>query len=103
VLLKKGLSSFGNLQFNSFFSKILTILFQPVIILALSCYIVGMIAYIFLLSRLELTYVYPICTSLIFGGITFLGWLILNEALSWPKLLGIIFIIIGIFLIERFG
>jgi multidrug transporter EmrE-like cation transporter len=55
-----------------------------------------MIAYLFLLSRVELTSVYPICTSLTFGGITFFGWLLLKESLNWPKVL-------GIFLIERFG
>lgn len=103
LLLKKGLNSFSHLQFNSFLSKIFTIVSEPFVLLALFCYAVGMIGYLFLLSKVELTSVYPICTSLTFGGITFFGWLLLKEPLSWPKISGIILIIIGIFLIERFG
>jgi multidrug transporter EmrE-like cation transporter len=103
ILLKKGLRSFSDLELSSFLLKISVIVFQPVILLALLCYVIGIIAYLFLLSKVELTSVYPICTSLTFGGITFFGWLLLNEPLSWPKISGIILIIIGIFLIERFG
>lgn len=103
ILIKKGLSSYSSLEFNNFLPKILNIVFQPVILLALSCYAAGMVLYLFLLSKVELTSVYPICTSLTFGGITFFGWFLLNETVSLPKISGIALIIIGIFLIERFG
>jgi len=103
IFLKKGLSSFSHLQFDSFLSKILSVILQPFVLLALGCYLIGMVGYLFLLSKVELTSVYPICTSLIFGGITFFGWLFLREPLNLPKISGIILIIIGILLIERFG
>jgi multidrug transporter EmrE-like cation transporter len=103
VLLKRGLQSFSHLGFDSFFTKIFTIVLQPVILLALLCYAIGILAYLFLLSKVELSSVYPICTSLTLGGITFFGWFLLHESMSWPKILGIIFVIIGIFLIERFS
>jgi multidrug transporter EmrE-like cation transporter len=103
ILLKKGLRSFSALAFDSFLLKIVSIIFQPVILLALFCYGIGVIAYLFLLSKVELTAVYPVCTSLTFGGITFFGWFVLNEALSWQKILAIGFIVIGILLLERFG
>jgi multidrug transporter EmrE-like cation transporter len=103
ILLKKGLTSFGHLQFNSFFSKIFTIVLEPFVFLALFCYVVGMAGYLFLLSKVELTSLYPICTSLVFAGITFFGWFFLKEPLNLPKISGIVFIVIGILLIERFG
>lgn len=103
ILLKKGLASFSHLEFDSFLCKIGAIVFQPLIISALLCYAIGVVAYLFLLSKVELTSVYPVCTSLTFGGITFLGWFFLNESLSWQKLCGIVFIVIGILLIERFS
>ncbi len=103
VLLKKGLTSFGHLHFNGFFSKFFTIIFEPFVLLALFCYAVGMAGYLFLLSKAELTSVYPICTSLVFVGITFFGWFFLKEPLNLPKISGIILIIIGILLIEQFG
>lgn len=103
ILLKKGLTSFGHLEANSFFSQIFAIIFEPFILLALFCYAVGMAGYIFLLSKVELTSVYPICTSLVFVGITFFGWFFLKEPLSLPKISGIILIVVGIILIEQFG
>jgi hypothetical protein len=71
ILLKKGLNSFSHLQFNSFLSKIFTIVFEPFVLLALFCYAVGMIDNLFLLSKVELTSVYPIYTSLTFWGLLF--------------------------------
>jgi len=103
ILLKKGLESFRNVKFDSFLLKTPTIVFEPMILLALLCYAIGMLGYLFLLSRLELTSIYPICTSLIFGGITLFGWLVLGESLNWAKASGIVLLIIGIFLIDRFG
>jgi len=47
ILLKKGLNSFSHLQFNSFFLKIFTIVFEPFVLLALFCYAVGMAGYLF--------------------------------------------------------
>ena len=103
LLLKKGLGSFSGLQFNSFLMKIFSIITQPLIIIALSCYVIGMVAYLFLISKIEVSSVYPICSSLTFGGITLFGWLLLSESLGWHKILGIMFIIVGIFLIDRMG
>jgi len=103
LLLKKGLGSFSGLQFNSFLMKIFSIITQPLIIIALSCYVIGMVAYLFLISKIEVSSVYPICSSLTFGGITLFGWLLLSESLGWQKILGIMFIIVGIFLIDRMG
>ena len=103
LLLRKGLGSYNNLQLDSFLTKIFSIVFQPIVITALSCYAFGLVAYLFLLSKLEITSVYPITTSLTFGGITLFGYLLLGESLTWVKITGIIFIVIGIILIDRFG
>jgi len=103
IFLKKGLNSFSHLQFNSFLSKIFTIIFEPFVLLALFCYAIGIIGYLFLLSKVELTTIYPICTSITFGGITFFGWFFLKEPLSLTKIAGILLIVVGIILIERFG
>ena len=103
ILLKQALKSFGHLEFDSFFSKIFTIIFQPLVFLAISCYVIGLLTYLYLLSKVELTSIYPICTSLTFGGIMFFGWFILNESLGFQKISGILLIIIGIFLIDRSG
>ena len=102
VLLKRGLNVYSNLKFENFIAKIFFILFDPNILLAMSFYSIGILGYLFLLSKVELTNVYPICTSLTFGGITFFGWFFLQESVSVPKILGIILIAAGIILIEHY-
>ena len=103
LLLRKGLSTYSHIQFEGFITRLFSIVLQPVVILALFCYGFGLIAYLFLLSKLEITSVYPITTSLTFGGITMFGYFLLGETLTWPKFVGIILIVIGITLIDRFG
>ena len=105
LLLKKGIGTYSHLQFNNFnfFSKILSVALEPLISIALICYALGMVGYLFLLSKVELTIVYPVCTSLTFVGITFFGWFILKEPFNLFKIIGIVFIVIGIILIEKFS
>lgn len=103
ILLKRGLNAYNNLNFENFITKIFSILLDPNILLAMSFYIIGIIGYLFLLSKVELTNVYPICTSLTFGGITFFGWFFLYESLNMPKILGIFLIAAGIILIEQYS
>ena len=103
LLLRKGLSSFNHLQFDGFIIKLFLIISQPLILVALFCYGFGLIAYLFLLSKLELTSVYPIATSLTFGGITLFGYFLLGESLTAPKITGIVLIVIGIIMIDRFS
>ena len=103
LLLKKGLSSFNNLQFDNYLMTLIKIFFQPVILCALCCYGFGLIAYMFLVSKFQISAVYPITTSLTFGGITMFGYFLLGESLTLAKIAGIILIILGIVLIDRFG
>ena len=103
ILMRKGLNAFSGLQLDHFLLKLFSIVTQPLILIAITCYGVGMIAYLFLLSKLELSYLYPIMTSLTFCCITVLGYLFLHETLNWNKILGITFILIGILFIELFN
>ena len=103
LLLKKGVGTYSHLQFNNFFSKILSVALEPLILIALICYALGIVGYLFLLSKVELTIVYPVCTSLTFVGITFFGWFILKEPFNLCKIIGIFFIVTGIILIEKFS
>ena len=103
ILLKTGVRSFGSMELGGFISKILVVLTQPVVLFALSCYGFGFLVYLFLLSKMDVTSVYPICTSLTYAGITFFGWAVFKEPQSWPKISGIVLIIVGIFLIDHFG
>ena len=103
LLLRKGLETYSNVEVTSFFSKLFSIILQPVVLVALFCYGFGLIAYLFLLSKLEITAIYPITTSLTFGGITLFGYFLLGESLNAAKVIGIVLIVVGIIMIDRLG
>ena len=103
ILLKKGLAPFSGLNANQFLFSLHKVLFSPIILMALSCYVVGMLAYLFLLSKVELTSVYPIYTAFIVMGVTIAGSWGLKETVSWPEIGGILLIITGVFIVEKFG
>lgn len=103
LLMRKSMISYNDIQIDSFITKLFSILFQPLMMSAIFCYGLSLLIYMFLISKLEITYLYPISTSLIFGGITVCGYYMLGESLNWAKISGISLIVIGIILIDRFG
>ena len=70
ILLKRGLTTYGNLNFENFITRIFFILLNPNILLALMFYVIGILGYLFLLTKIELTNVYPICTELVWENWT---------------------------------
>ena len=94
--LKTGLESFSDLEFSNFFKKLFIIAIEPKILAAGLCYLFGGICYFFLLSKANLTRIYPIITSSILAGITILGFLIFKEPIGYMKLFGVGLIIAGI-------
>ena len=103
ILLKKGLTQFVGLDIKTFFLNLHKILFNPIILTALACYVLGLLAYLFLLSKFELTKLYPVYTACVISGIVLLGSWKLKEPVSWQELIGIAFIVIGVFIVEKFG
>jgi len=103
IFLKKGLTKFAGLNPKSFFLNLHKILFDPIIMTALACYIFGMLAYLFLLSKSEVIKLYPVYTACVISGIVLLGVWKLKEPLSWQVLIGLTFIVTGVFLVEKFG
>lgn len=103
LLLRKGLSKYGDLNFDSFIFRIITIVTRPLMLFAFFCFGIGMVVYMFVLSKLEVTYIYPITTSLTFGGVAFFGHFLLGDSLKATKIVGIVLIVLGIVTIDRFG
>ncbi|MBV9859208.1 MAG: EamA family transporter, partial [Alphaproteobacteria bacterium] len=56
---------------------------------------IGALAYIAAISRLPITYAYPLA-SLSFPAVLLGGWLLFGEALTWPKALGSALIVLGV-------
>ncbi len=78
------------------------ILRAPLIVLGLSLYALGALAWIVVLSRLDLSYAYPFL-ALNFVLIALVSWLLLGESISGLRWAGIGCICIGIVLVARSG
>jgi len=101
ISLKKGMlvygkvTSVGNIRWGDIFGNVY-IWFGGV------SYIAAFTLYLALLSRYELSRIYPVTTSLAFVMVVLISDNIFQEAMSWDKIMGIGFILLGItFLTQR--
>jgi len=52
------------------------------------------------LSKIEVSYAYPFA-ALGYVVITFLSWLLLNEVITWLRIVGISVIITGVYVVSK--
>lgn len=102
LLLKAGTRQIGEFAFSA--ANILPIGWklatEPHILGGLACYVVSVVAWIMVLSRVEVSVAYPMVS---FGYIVtaLAAWWLFGEALSAERIAGILVIILGVFLITR--
>lgn len=95
--LKKGmlLSGSANISFN-----LIKVILTPYVFLGLVLYAVAMLLWLAILSRVELSYAYPML-SLGYAFVVLASWLIFNEHVSLLRFMGVFFICIGVTMIGR--
>ena len=102
LLLKAGTNAVG--QFEYSFANVLPIgvrLFtEPHIFAGLCCYVISVAVWIAGLSRVPVSVAYPML-SLGYVVNAVLAYYLFGESISMQKVLGIGFIIIGVFLVAR--
>ena len=76
-------------------SFLLKFLLNPWILSGLAAGLLAAFSWMAALSKLPLSYAYPF-TSLSFVLVLGLSWAFFNEPITWPKVTGMAFIIIGI-------
>lgn len=102
LLLKAGTNSIGEFAFNS--GNILPIgiklATEPHILGGLFCYVISVVVWIMVLSRVEVGMAYPMVS---FGYVitALAAWWWFGESLSMERIIGIGVIILGVFLITR--
>jgi drug/metabolite transporter (DMT)-like permease len=96
--LKIGAIKLGRVNIGNAINHILGIITIPEILIGLTCYAIGAIAYILLLTRVNLSVAGPsISIGYIFSVL--LGYWILKEPISPLRLFGLSFIVIGVILV----
>lgn len=99
ILLKNALME-NNLEMKSLFLILPKLLIDWRLITAVFCYFINLILYLILLSRLHMGFIFALQVSLGIVAVSGAGILLFNEPINLPISVGLIFIIIGIILIN---
>ncbi len=96
--LKMGAIKLGRFHAGNAMSHILSMITIPELIIGLTCYALGAVAYILLLTRVNLSVAAPaVSIGYIFS--VFLGYWILHESISFMRVLGLSLIVTGVILV----
>lgn len=102
VSMKKGMMYLGSisLKFSTLFPSLARMLTSPFVLLGIFLYAVSTIFWLTVLSRVDLSYAYPMI-SISYVLVLILSWVFFNERLAFMRILGILLICGGVFVISR--
>ncbi|CAM4423147.1 MAG: putative 4-amino-4-deoxy-L-arabinose-phosphoundecaprenol flippase subunit ArnF [Legionellaceae bacterium] len=102
ILLKQGMNHIGFFAFSlaNWFHILTKIIFNPFILAGLSCYVGSVFIWLLVLSRVPVSYAYPM-TSLGYITTAVIAVLLFNETLTLTRVMGILIIILGVYLISK--
>jgi drug/metabolite transporter (DMT)-like permease len=101
TLMKHGTRQLGSIVEMPFLNYVVRLATSPLIWLAIATYGVGVIFYMIMLSRLDLSYLYPVMTALGLTAAVLISALIFREHITLTRLAGIVVVAIGVFLVSR--
>jgi drug/metabolite transporter (DMT)-like permease len=96
--LKLGAIKLGRVHAGNAVNHILSIITTPELLIGLSCYAIGAIAYILLLTRVNLSVAGP-AISIGYIVSVLLGYWVLKESIPLTRLFGLSFIVVGVILV----
>jgi multidrug transporter EmrE-like cation transporter len=101
LFLKAGMNKIGAISVDQLllsFSKIFT---TPFVILGLFSYVSSVALYMVVLSRVQISYAYPLMMGLGYVLIVLFSWQFFSEPFSTFKWIGIVLILIGVSLLGK--
>ena len=103
ILLKKGVVSFGGISSDKsqLFYGIAKAAVNPFILTGLALYSISFVIWLRVLTFNDLSKSYPIFASMVFLLTTIGSIRFLNESVSTARILGIIIMLVGIFVVAR--
>jgi multidrug transporter EmrE-like cation transporter len=96
LLMKMGMLRVNNN--SNMFSMVFKSIAQPAVPLGMICFIFALICYLYVLSKLNLSIVYPIMTSMVFLVVILASWAFFKESITTIQIIGFVFIILGIWM-----
>lgn len=102
LLLKAGTNRVGEFAFalDNILPVGMRIASNPFILGGVACYVVSLVVWIMGLSRVPVSVAYPMLSiGYVINAVA--AWMLFGESLTAQKLIGIGFIIVGVFLVAR--
>jgi multidrug transporter EmrE-like cation transporter len=102
LLLKAGTNAVGQFEFHldNVLPVGMKLAFEPHILGGLTCYVISVVVWIMALSRVPVSVAYPMLSiGYIVNAVA--AFYLFNEPLAGQKLLGIGFIVVGVWLVAR--
>jgi drug/metabolite transporter (DMT)-like permease len=100
--LKYGMNQIGEFSILSgnVLLKYFKILFNPFVFIGLALYFVSALLWLYVLSRIDLSFAYPML-SLSYVIVIFGSWMLFGEKISMTHGVGVAIIIFGVYLIGK--
>lgn len=104
LFLKQGMMKIGHFAFmwSNLVPVAISVAANLYVILGLSCYVVSVIVWLLVLSRVEVSFAYPfLSVGYVVAAIA--GYMVFHEHVSLARIMGIVLICTGVILISRSG
>ncbi len=99
ILMKVGMLK--EKQSSSLVGFIINMSLNPILIGGIICFALGLAAYCYVLTKLNLSIAYPIMTSLGYVIVIIASWLFLKETITLVQIAGFAFIITGVWMVAH--
>lgn len=101
-LLKLGVNKMGGLSFKreELASTVLKIATQPQIMIGILLFVMSMVIWLFVLSKMELSRAYPM-VSISYVLVALLARVFLGETIPASRMVGIVIILLGVVMVNR--
>lgn len=100
ICMRQGMLEIGEIDVAKLFTSALVLICNLWLWLALVCYVVSILLWIVVLSRVEVSYAYPFL-SIGYVVAAIAGYMLFHEHLTLIRISGILVICLGVVLISR--
>ena len=101
TLMKMGTRQVGPFGEDPVVPYLIRLLFSPFVVAAILTYGLGVVSYMLMLSRLELSFLYPVMTALGLTMAVAVSIALFGEQVSLLRFGGILLMVLGVFLVSR--
>jgi len=99
ILMKVGMLK--EKQSTNLIGFIISMTLNPILLGGIICFALGLAAYCYVLTKLNLSIAYPIMTSLGYVIVIIASWLFLKETITLVQIAGFGFIIAGVWMVAH--